>query len=245
MVNASFNGGTPKVKVNLLNSTSLIKASLISWDAGVPTIEFMFNPTELTFNCVVEIKDSEGARTKDKGQPKSSFSHVKPDKVTLSKILFDTYEDGDDVVEKYIDPFRAAVEFVGHHKSPSMLKGLPGPVQDLAAQQLDALPSPTAALSNLVSGKPLLSQDKKGERTPHYRFVWGSQVYMRRCAVESLTYKLTMFLPDGTPVRAIVDSLSLKAVDEDQPNTDLKKSVIDRVKDGLTNRISANASFKL
>lgn len=53
---------------------------------------------------------------------------------------------------------------------------------------------------------------KGKERPPIYIFTWGKQKYLR-CFVQSLSYKLTMFLSDGTPVRAVV-SLTLKEVDE-------------------------------
>lgn len=151
-------------------SGNLVKARLTSED-GVPPIEFMFNPTELTFEGVVETAESPGARTQDRGQPKVSFSHTKAYKITITKILFDTYEEGTDVVTKYIEPFRKAVEFV------------PGQ-----------------------------------ERPPIYRFSWGSRIYLRRCFIEKLNYKLTMFLPNGMPVRAIIDSLTLKEADEPEPN---------------------------
>lgn len=152
-------------------SGNLVKARLTSED-GVPPIEFMFNPTELTFEGVVETAESPGARTQNRGQPKVSFSHTKAYKITINKILFDTYEEGTDVVSKYIEPFRKAVEF--------------------------------------VSGK---------ERPPIYRFSWGSRIYLRRCFIEKLNYKLTMFLPNGMPVRAIIDSLTLKEADEPEPNS--------------------------
>ena len=176
-------------------SGNLVKALLIS-DDGVPQIEFMFNPTELVFEGVVETSESPGARTEDKGTPKVSFSHVKAYKVTINKILFDTYEDGGDVVKKYIDKFRKAVEF--------------------------------------VKGK---------ERPPIYQFMWGKQVYLRRCFIEKLTYKLTMFLPDGTPVRAIIDSLTLKEADEPKENGPLgtkPPAKVDRQEDNLNNRKTPN-----
>lgn len=149
---------------------TLTKATLISQD-GVGNIEFMFNPTQLSFEGNVETAENSGARTQDKGKPKVSFSNIKAYKVTISNILFDTYEEGTDVVKKYIDNFKKSVEF--------------------------------------APGK---------QRTPIYMFVWGNQVYLRRCFVERLSYKLTMFLPDGTPVRATIDSLSLKEADEPKPN---------------------------
>lgn len=54
------------------------------------------------------------------------------------------------------------------------------------------------------------------ERPPVYLFTWGDQQYLR-CFVKSLRYKLTMFLPDGTPVRAMVD-LTLEEIDETTPD---------------------------
>jgi hypothetical protein len=59
------------------------------------------------------------------------------------------------------------------------------------------------------------TQAKADSRPPVYIFQWGS-AYPKdyfHCVVTSLTYKLTMFLTDGTPVRAIVD-ISLQEVDQ-------------------------------
>lgn len=52
-------------------------------------------------------------------------------------------------------------------------------------------------------------KDKK--RPPVYIFTWGKINYLR-CYVESVDYQLTLFLPDGTPVRAKA-SIRLKEVD--------------------------------
>jgi hypothetical protein len=52
------------------------------------------------------------------------------------------------------------------------------------------------------------------ERPPVYVFAWGQTQYLK-CFVKSVSYKLTMFLADGTPVRAIVD-MSLEEVDSTQ-----------------------------
>ncbi|MGG6296340.1 hypothetical protein ACQ4M4_18270 [Leptolyngbya sp. AN02str] len=53
------------------------------------------------------------------------------------------------------------------------------------------------------------------ERPPIYLFTWGSQEYLR-CFVQTLSYKLTLFLPDGTPVRSIVN-LTLEEISETTP----------------------------
>ncbi len=62
------------------------------------------------------------------------------------------------------------------------------------------------ALNFAESGK------EKEKRPPTFVFAWGSHQYIR-CFITSLSYKLTMFLPDGTPVRAKLD-LTLEEVDE-------------------------------
>ncbi|HAG83373.1 MAG TPA: hypothetical protein DD379_07820 [Cyanobacteria bacterium UBA11162] len=52
----------------------------------------------------------------------------------------------------------------------------------------------------------------KEKRPPTYVFTWGSNQYIR-CFITSVNYTLTMFKPDGTPVRAKVD-ISLEEIDE-------------------------------
>jgi hypothetical protein len=59
------------------------------------------------------------------------------------------------------------------------------------------------------------SGDGKGQRPPIYLFTWGNNKYLR-CFIKSLNFKLTLFMPDGTPVRATVD-LSLEQVDAPTP----------------------------
>ncbi|HEY9728978.1 MAG TPA: hypothetical protein V6D50_21215 [Chroococcales cyanobacterium] len=51
----------------------------------------------------------------------------------------------------------------------------------------------------------------KNQRPPIYVFTWGKERYLR-CFIKTLSFKLTLFLPDGTPVRAILD-LTLEQVD--------------------------------
>ena len=90
---------------------TLTKAKLIPKD-GVPPIDFMFNPTELVFEKNVEIAENKGAHTQEKGQTKVAFANTNPYRVTINQILFDTYETGEDVVKKHIEPFRKAVQYV-------------------------------------------------------------------------------------------------------------------------------------
>ena len=135
--------------------SKFVKAKLIAQGGG-NNIEFMFNPTELSFSRKMNLNSCGGART-DEGIPKVSFGSPDPYSITVGGLVFDTYETGENVLDKHIENFRQAVEF------------------------LDS-----------------------AERPPMYIFTWGKQEYLR-CFVQSLTYKLTMFLPDGTPVRATVE----------------------------------------
>lgn len=55
----------------------------------------------------------------------------------------------------------------------------------------------------------------KEKRPPIYLFTWGKYNYLR-CFVKTFSFKLTLFRPDGTPVRASVD-LDLEQVDLPNP----------------------------
>lgn len=54
------------------------------------------------------------------------------------------------------------------------------------------------------------------KRPPRFTFIWGAQTYFLSCVIKSLTYNLTMFLQDGTPVRAMVD-LTIQEIDDPKP----------------------------
>ncbi|MGK7942869.1 MAG: hypothetical protein AB4058_00185 [Microcystaceae cyanobacterium] len=59
------------------------------------------------------------------------------------------------------------------------------------------------------------SGEAKNKRPPVYLFAWGNQRYFT-CFVQRLTYRLTRFLEDGTPVQAIADLTLIKVDDADQ-----------------------------
>ncbi|NEQ50598.1 MAG: hypothetical protein F6K11_10770 [Leptolyngbya sp. SIO3F4] len=143
--------------------SKFVKAKLIAQGGG-SNIEFMFNPTELSFTRTMNLNSCGGART-ESGIPKVSFGSAKAETLELKGLVFDTYETGENVINKHIQSFQKAVEFLDNE-----------------------------------------------ERPPMYIFAWGKQEYLR-CFVQSLTYTLTMFLPDGTPVRATVD-ITLQEIDD-------------------------------
>lgn len=57
----------------------------------------------------------------------------------------------------------------------------------------------------------------KDQRPPIYIFTWGTNSYLR-CFIQSCNFRLTLFLPDGTPVRAILD-LTLEQADDSTPQS--------------------------
>jgi hypothetical protein len=83
-----------------------------------------------------------------------------------------------------------------------------------------AYPEPVSlSLSNLTfdtyeAGTSVLTLIDPIIKSTDYVFAWGQNQYLK-CFVKSVSYKLTMFLADGTPVRAIVD-MSLEEVDATQ-----------------------------
>lgn len=158
---------------------------------GKKDIEFMFNPKEISFQHTMTISDNEGARSERTGRPKISFSGLPPKVITISNVIFDTYETGEDVVSKYILPFHEATTF--------------------------------------IEGK---------ERPPTYSFLWGgSKTYLDYCFVEGVTYKLTKFLADGTPVRAVIDTITLKETESPSEDSSApKKPQPDRQNDTPQNR---------
>ena len=57
--------------------------------------------------------------------------------------------------------------------------------------------------------------EAKERRPPIYLFTWGDNNYLR-CFVKKFDFKLSLFLPNGTPVRASIN-LSLEQVDQPTP----------------------------
>lgn len=80
---------------------------------------------------------------------------------------------------------------------------------------LEPLKPFTDAIAFVKEGSGKGNSRGKPKRPPVYLFTWGKNVYLR-CFIKSCNFRLTMFLPDGTPVRAILD-LTLEQVDDSQP----------------------------
>lgn len=191
----------------------LEKAKLYCLDGEKYTVEFMFNPTQVEFTRGIKLSQPGGANTRG-GRPKVSFAQPDDCVITLSKILFDTYEGGGNVLDK-LEPLVQAVKFLDPNAPGS---------RDAVAQ---IQPAPKHSAST--------TQRAQNKRPPVYLFMWGQQQYLR-CFVESFKYQLTMFLPDGTPVRATA-SLTLKEVDESvEPADPRPPAQPDRKKDNRSDR---------
>lgn len=155
----------------------LLKGKLMVLDSGgnrdVEDIEFMFNPQEISFTRESQWQSDVGVRTTgsaggnaNEEGPKVNFGGVQAYTFSLNKLIFDTYETKDSVLDRYINNIKKGV---------ATPKGL-------------------------------------NTRPPVYALVWGIYDYFP-CVMTSLTYTLTMFMKDGTPVRALVD-ISLLEVDK-------------------------------
>jgi Contractile injection system tube protein len=90
---------------------TLVKAQLLPHDKGVSKIEFMFNPTELSFSRSVSWSSSQGNRGSTL-LPKVNFSGVEPYKFTLKQLLFDTYETEKSVMKEYVNKIKEGVETI-------------------------------------------------------------------------------------------------------------------------------------
>ena len=193
------------------NKNKFVKAALIP-RTGEQTsiIKFMFNPTELNMSRDLTLNFMEGART-EAGLPKISFGYVNPYSIELAGLLFDTYETGEDIIDKFIDPIRDAMDFTKFGTSRDFVTIN----NDGSAEITDFVTRGTT--TGALQGDTVKQYDDFAEipmtskRPPIYYFIWGERNYMM-CFIQKINYKLTMFLPNGTPVRAIVD-LSLQEVD--------------------------------
>ena len=213
----------------------LVKAALIPRTGeSAPTIQFMFNPTDLQFSRSVTIENVKGART-FRGLPKVNFGFIEPYELKLSGLVFDTYETGEDVYD-LIKPLRDAVDFSSFqdpfeeqtitdengntytYSERSIATNVTNVMlQSTASAAASTLGSAIGVSADLdiagfmEYGTDLDSQALELRRPPVYYFIWGEHNYMR-CMIKDLSFKLTMFLPNGRPVRAMVD-LSLQEVD--------------------------------
>ncbi len=103
-----------------MTDSALQKASLQPFSGETAeAIDLMFNPTQLAFARTVKWQSEQGGRGQKSALPKVNFSGVDPYKLTLNQLVFDTYEEGKSVVDKYIKKLKKGVEAPeGENKRP-------------------------------------------------------------------------------------------------------------------------------
>lgn len=99
--------------------STLAKAALIPRGGG-DRIDFMFNPSKLAFEGIIETADNASARSEQSGKPMVSFSNIKAYKIKIENIVFDTFETGEDVENKYISKFKTAIRFIEGKERPPL-----------------------------------------------------------------------------------------------------------------------------
>jgi len=209
---------------NAYNATQtdkrLVKAALIPRTGEqASAMYFMFNPTDLSLSRGVNITAMNGART-ERGLPKVNFGFVEPYKLNLAGILFDTYETGTNVLTT-IKPLLDAVDF-SKFQDPFKEQKINGYTYQERIVKVGLLENGMSKFVQTVGAKNVLGVREYGSeniaqqslelrRPPVFYFIWGEKNYMC-CMIKQLDYKLTMFLPNGTPVRAVV-TITLEEVD--------------------------------
>lgn len=94
------------------------------------------------------------------------------------------------------------------HPEPCILT-----IRDIIFDNYESRTSVLTAINQLKQGLNFASRGAAAQkRPPTYIFAWGQQQYMR-CFITRLSYRLTRFLADGTPVQARAD-LTLTEVDK-------------------------------
>ncbi|MEH2166170.1 MAG: hypothetical protein V7K41_05750 [Nostoc sp.] len=102
---------SPAIIVIQKSQPQLEKAKLVAHNGEAPNIEFMFNPTDISFSRTVKWESQQGNRGTEL-LPKVNFSGVEPYKFTLKQLLYDTYETKESVMTKYIDKIKKGVETI-------------------------------------------------------------------------------------------------------------------------------------
>ena len=150
-------------------------------ETEVTVLVVNFNPKELTLQRSASFGQAENKANAAELQYKGG------DNLTLGMTLyFDTFEAG------------ASVRTVYMTKLEKLMK-----VKDPTPPATTGTPAPNTAASSGGTGKTDKTKDDKAQGTaspPSVLFVWGK--FRFKGVITSLSQKYTMFLADGTPVRA-------------------------------------------
>jgi nucleoid-associated protein YgaU len=140
-----------------MSSTQLAEAFIENLETK-DKIKCLFRPKEYTFTKTNSWpKDQKGG----KNTPAINFGGGQPATLQM-ELLFDTYADGKDVRDEYVNKLWALM---------------------------------------YVDEKKAKKEKNKKARPPKVKFHWG-KAWTFEAVITSLSVKFTLFLPDGTPVRA-------------------------------------------
>lgn len=179
----------------------LVKAQLLCIDNSNKNITFQFNPNKLTFSLGTSWEDAKETVTGANNQqteitsidPKQGIPVPKFKHINATTI---------DISEVYFDASEGDIKLDdGQNKERKIAD-----IIELLHQAVYPKNIPVA-------------RDGKYERPPIYLFIWGEINYLR-CYINSLTYDIIMFSPDGTPLR-IKATLKLTQVPDSFENQTL------------------------
>lgn len=170
-------------------------------------IEALFNPNELRYSRSVTWREQ---RKADIGSGSDYtlqvFSGIEPERLTV-ELFYDTYEPHQDGL-------------TSSHVRSALLPANPlaGPTAASVKPHIDALAK-------------LAQNDRELHCPPHCLLMWGTfEVF--RGVLTSLSYSYTMFMPDGTPVRAraTCDFLESESRELARRRNELHSADVDKVR---------------
>ena len=160
-----------------MNDSTLQKATIYNLDNPGSPIRCMFNPKEYSSSKQNSWSDSQA---KGANMPHLEFGGGQPATLQM-QLFFDTYACGKDVREKQV---MCPNERHPHGKYP--------------------LTGTDAIWELMLVDERLKDQKSKKARPPKVRFQWGDAWHFE-AVITSITQKFTLFMGNGTPVRATLD----------------------------------------
>lgn len=167
----------------------------------VMKIPFLFNPEDFTVE-----KGNKYAEVSIPGLSLPIYQFVSGEARSITMdIFFDTYATEDTIARDV----RIYTDLITGWDSGSILSGVPGlpsAAANSAAEIREAatgvgVDSVAETAVNLTKG--LMDIDSELHSPPVCLFIWGTYIF--KCIIERVSKKYTMFLPDGTPVRATLN----------------------------------------
>ncbi|MBL7494825.1 LysM peptidoglycan-binding domain-containing protein [Frankia sp. CNm7] len=169
----------------VLHSDSLEKLTITYKKGGVKKekIEALFNPSEISRSRSIQWEPPKGGVTGqvlDKRPQK--FIGVQPETLSIS-LLFDTYESRGDADNRVVGALKS-------------LRDTANPFASGTASDVTKLTREVVRLAKI---------DSETHEPPVCELSWGEYEHIFTGVLVQLDQHFTMFLPDGTPVRATLD----------------------------------------